>query len=69
MVGMDADHLGIVNTCLQEPRLPDDCVLSSVAVLHERLERLKHTHVAFAGLSFSPQVQQLSRHATVSVVG
>ena len=68
MVGMDADHLGIVNSCLHESRRADDQVMASVAVLNERMERLKTIHPAFAGVSFSPQLQQLSHHARESVL-
>ena len=68
MVGMEADHFGIVNACLHESRPPNDRVMASVAILQDRLDRLRQGHAAFAGLSFSPQVQQLSEHATASAV-
>lgn len=58
MVGMDTDHFGIINACLQGHRSKDDRTLSSIIVLQERLERLKQNHSAFTGVSFSHQVDQ-----------
>lgn len=67
MVSMDTDHFGIINTCLHEPRLADDQVLSSVAVLQERMERVKKAYSGLAGLSFSSQVQQLTHPIAAAV--
>ena len=69
MTGMDADHFGVVNACLRGEGAVDDQTLTSVAILQERMARLKQTHGLLAGLSFSPQVEQLYRCPTTSVVG
>jgi len=69
MTGMDADHFGNVNACIQGDRIVDDRTMGSVAILQDRLTRLKQTHVLLAGVSFSPQVEQLSTCSTVSTVG
>jgi hypothetical protein len=68
MVGMEVDHFGIVNACLQESHRPNERALASVAILQDRLDRLKQSHAAFAGLSFSPQVQQFSEYTAASAV-
>ncbi len=69
MTGMDADHFGILNACIHDKAAVDDQALASMAILQERMTRLKQTHGLFAELSFSPQLEQLSACPVVSRVG
>jgi hypothetical protein len=68
MTGMDADHFGILNACIQGKRSVDDRTLASAAVLQERLTRLKQSQRLCAEISFSPQLEQLSHLAAAAPV-
>ena len=64
-----SDHYRIVNESLSGNREFDDQTLSSLAVLGERLERVRHLHEQFEGISFSPDVAELkSRKNLVAVI-
>jgi hypothetical protein len=47
----------------------DEETLSAVAVLAERLERLKKQSSLFAKITFSPNLQRLAGQTAYSVVG
>jgi hypothetical protein len=47
----------------------DEQTLSAVAVLAERLERLKKQSSLFAKITFSPNLQRLASQTAFSVVG
>ena len=56
---MGYDHCQIVTMTLQGTRPVDDQTAASMAVLNERLERLKHLSGAFSGISFSEHAEEL----------
>ncbi len=59
---MESDHFQIVEMSINGRRAVDEQTLSSVAVLGERLARLKKTNKAFNKVGFSPAVKKLERH-------
>ena len=65
MIGMDR-HCQVVGASLTGKRPVDEQTYTSVAVLSERLERLRQSPL-FAGVTFSPQVKRLRRHSEVAV--
>ncbi len=65
MIRMDR-HCQVVGASLTGRRPVDEQTYASVAVLSERLERLRQSPL-FAGVKFSPQVETLQRHAEVAV--
>ena len=65
---MDSDHFQVVAESLTGQREVDDHTFDSLAVLSERLERVRGLDEAFAGIEFSPDVEQLqSQRRTASV--
>jgi hypothetical protein len=65
MIRMDR-HCQVVGASLTGKRPVDEQTYASVAVLSERLERLRQSPL-FAGVTFSPQVERLRRHMEVAV--
>jgi hypothetical protein len=68
MTGMDS-HLRIVGESLAGERPVDEQTCASVAILAERLERLKQSSGLFADITFSPHVKKLKRQAEALVMG
>lgn len=68
MTGVDS-HCRIVGESLAGERPVDEQTHASVAVLAERLERLKRSSSLVAGVTFSPHVQRLGQRAGVVAVG
>jgi hypothetical protein len=66
MAELFMDEITRVNGCIQGIYPANEQTLSAVAVLADRLERLKDNPL-FAGVSFSPNLQRLSRQAMVSI--
>jgi hypothetical protein len=65
---MDSDHFQVVVESLTGQREVDDHTFDSLAVLSERLERVRGLDGAFARIEFSPDVEQLqSQRRTASV--
>jgi hypothetical protein len=62
------DNIRIVNECLAGERAVDEQTHAAVAILAERLERLRASSRVFAGISFSPQVKKFQRQAQALVV-
>jgi hypothetical protein len=60
---MDGSYYQIVARTLKGDRPVDEQTQTSVAVLAERLERLKGQGGLFANIEFSPHVQQLREHS------
>ena len=58
----------VVNESLSGQRAVDEDTFSSVAVLAERLERLKRTSSIFANITFSPQAEELACCEMVSAL-
>jgi hypothetical protein len=63
------DELSRVREHLDGQCPADEQTLSAVAVLAERLERLRKQSSLFAAISFSPTLQRLTRRTAFSVVG
>jgi len=63
------ENLRIVSESLAGERPVDEQTHAAVAVLAERLERLKQSSSLFAKIAFSPQVQKLKQRAEALVVG
>ena len=59
MIGMDSNHCQTVTEALEGKRKVDEKTFAALAVLFERLERVKKLDDAFAGISFSPAVERL----------
>ncbi len=69
MIGMDSNHCRIVAGSLVGEREVDERTFASLAILGERLERLKQTDETYSGIEFSPDVQKLqSRKNTINVL-
>lgn len=66
MTGTDR-HYQIVGDSLTGERPVDEQTCASMAILADRLERLKHSSDLFAGVAFSPYVQRMKRHAEAMV--
>ena len=68
MIGMDSNHCRTVTEALEGKRKVDDHTFAALAVLFERLERVKKLDPVFEGISFSPAVQKLqNKRSTVAV--
>ena len=59
------DHCRIVNESLNGSHQVDEQVFCSVAVLSERLERIRGLSERFEGISFSPEVEVLKKQKSV----
>ena len=59
MIGMDSDHCQVVAESLKGERQVDDHTFAALAVLSERLERLKRINEDFSSVTFSPDVMKL----------
>lgn len=69
MIGTDSNHCRIVAGSLVGEREVDERTFASLAILGERLERLKEIDETFSGIEFSPDVQKLQRQKnTINVV-
>jgi len=68
MIGTDSNHCRIVADSIAGERDVDEKTFASLAVLSERLERLKKHDEAFSGVEFSSTVKKLqSRKDTITV--
>ncbi|MGD8500712.1 MAG: hypothetical protein PVJ86_08690 [Phycisphaerales bacterium] len=68
MIGTDSNHCKIVAESLAGERAVDEQTFASLAILDERLERLKKLDEAFSGVEFSSDVEELrSRKNAVAV--
>ncbi len=56
----ERNHFKVVNESLSGQRAVDEDTFSSIAVLAERLERLKRTSSIFANITLSPQAEELA---------
>ena len=64
----ERNHFKVVNESLSGQRAVDEDTFSSVAILAERLERLKKTSSIFADITFSPQAEELACCEMVSAL-
>ncbi len=63
------DNVRIVNESLAGERPVDEQTQAALAILTERLERLKEGSSLFAEIGFSPHVKKLRRKAEAFVMG
>ncbi|RKY24172.1 MAG: hypothetical protein DRP62_04330 [Planctomycetota bacterium] len=61
MIEVALNHCQIVEKSISGERDVDERTFASVAILGERLERLKKLDKAFANITFSPTVKKLTR--------
>jgi len=59
MIEADSNHCRIVRDSLSGKRAVDEQTFASVAVLGERLERLKKLDKIFDSIAFSPDAEKL----------
>jgi hypothetical protein len=59
MIGTDLNHCQIVGKSLSGEREVDEQTFASVAILSERLERLKKLDKTFFSITFSSAVKRL----------
>lgn len=69
MIGTDSNHCRIVAESLAGERRADEQTLASLAILDERLERLKRLDGAFCGVTFSAAAERLRNQSSVVAVG
>ncbi len=69
MIGTDSNHCRIVAESLTGEKGLDEQTLASLAILDERLERLKKLGDAFSDVAFSRAVEQLRSQSSVIAVG
>jgi hypothetical protein len=62
------NHFELLRESLSGRRETDENTFASIAVLRERMERLKQMDKSFSGVEFSPFVRRLARqHKEVAV--
>ena len=66
---MDGSYYQIISRTLAGVRPADERTEASVAVLAERMERLRSHGGLFAGIEFSPHVQRLRQGSKPMPVG
>ncbi len=59
MIGMDSNHCQVVRDGIVGERAIDEQTFASLAVLSERLERLKKLDKVFSDVAFSSAVEKL----------
>ncbi|MHC4425874.1 MAG: hypothetical protein ACYSYV_07245 [Planctomycetota bacterium] len=69
MIGTDSNHCRIVAESLAGERVVDEQTFASLAILDERLERLKGLDEAFSGVAFSSDVGKLRSRKNAVAVG
>ena len=69
MIGTDLNHCQIVSESLAGSRAVDEQALAALAVLTDRLARLKETNPTFASVTLSPQAESLAARAAALAVG
>jgi len=69
MIEADSNHCGIVAESLAGKRQVDEQTFASLAVLGERLERLKERNEMFCGVAFSSAVETLQARRSAVMVG
>lgn len=68
MIDMEMDHCLIVEQSLNGQRGVDEQTFVSLAILEERMERLRKLSGIFEEIGFSPAVKKLKRHKSVLAV-
>jgi len=68
MIGTESEHYRIVRESLSSRRTVDEQTFASLAILTERLERLKKFGKAFEGVRFSSAVEKLRKQNSAVAV-
>ena len=68
MIEANSNHCQIVEESLTGERTVDERTFASLAILAERLERLKKLNRIFSNVTFSSAVKKLEKHKNVFVV-
>jgi hypothetical protein len=69
MTERDLGHCRIVSESLNGQRGIDEHTFAALAILHERLERLKELDDSFSGVTFSPEAKKLQNQANAVPIG
>ena len=69
MIGTDSNHCRIVAGSLVGEREVDERTFASLAIIEERLERLKEIDGTFSGIEFSPAVEKLKSQKNAVAIG
>jgi hypothetical protein len=69
MIEANSNHYRIVARSLAGKRAVDEHTFASLAVLDERLERLKRFNEAFTSVKFSAAVEKLRTSRAALVIG
>lgn len=68
MIAQGRDDFKLVNDCLSGDAPVGERVFEAVAVLSERLERLKRSSSLFSGISMSEQFEELALTESMSAI-
>jgi hypothetical protein len=68
MIETDSNHCRIVEKSLNGERGVDEQTFASLAILSERLERLKKLNKIFDNVTFSPAVRKLKTQKNAAAV-
>jgi len=68
MIEADWNHCQIVRDSITGERAVDEQAFASLAILTERLERLKKLGKTFSSVTFSPAVKKLKRQKNAIAV-
>lgn len=60
MIATEMDHFKVLSENLNGSREIDEQTFSAVAVLAERMDRLKRSNPLFEQISFSPEIEELA---------
>ena len=60
MFATEMDHFKVLSENLNGSREIDEQTFSAVAVLAERMDRLKRSNPLFEQISFSPEIEELA---------
>ena len=63
MIDLYPDHCEVVKETLSGKRTVDEQTVAAVAVLNDRLERVKKLGSGFSRIEFSPAVSRLKNHS------
>jgi len=68
MLETECNHFDVINQAISGNRPIDEDTFSSIAVLAERLDRLKKTNNLFDKVGFSEQVEELALCEMISAI-
>ena len=68
MLETECNHFKLITDSLTGKRSTDEDTFSSIAVLAERLDRLRKTNALFSEVAFSEQVEDLALRGMISAI-